>query len=97
MNNGWLRGLLYFTMAALAPVGVAFEKWSISPPSENHFFVYGTVVFASIGAGLVAWRAYIDQHLARNGHSKKQNTTNETSTDSTIAPADPVDGGMQNH
>lgn len=64
VNNGYLRGCLYFAMAALPPLGIALKTWSQKAP--DNFYEVGEVVISCALAGLVSWRAFIDQHLSRN-------------------------------
>jgi hypothetical protein len=63
-NNGHLRGLLYFTLAALPIIGTGLEHWSKTPPAN--LYEISTVLVSALIAGLVSLRAYLDQHLARN-------------------------------
>ena len=63
-NNGHLRGLLYFSLAALPIIGTGLEHWSKTPPAN--YYEISTVLLSALIAGLVSLRAYIDQHLTRN-------------------------------
>lgn len=63
-NNGIARGLIYFSIASLTPIGESFVIWSNKPPS-NWYEIGGVAITAAV-SGLVAIRAYMDGHLARS-------------------------------
>ena len=70
-NNGHLRGALYFVVAFLGPVVASLEAWAHEPP--KNLYTVAAVVLSSFLAGLVAFRAYLDQHLGRTA-AKNNNT-----------------------
>ena len=70
-NNGHLRGALYFVVAFLGPVVASLEAWAHEPP--KNLYTVAAVVLSSFLAGLVSFRAYLDQHLSRTV-AKNSNT-----------------------
>jgi hypothetical protein len=71
-NNGHLRGALYFFSAVLAGLVKTLTHWATTPP-PNCYDVAAEFLGA-FAAGLVAVRAFIDTHLARNKNDTNQNT-----------------------
>lgn len=62
-NNGYLRGMLYFLLSALPLLGERLEVWSKTPPANK--YEIAAMLIGALTAGLVAVRAYLDQHLSR--------------------------------
>lgn len=65
-NNGTARGALYVTMASMTPLVAAFKAWENTPP-KNRYEV-GYILLSCVASGLVALRAYLDQHLSKNAN-----------------------------
>jgi hypothetical protein len=72
LNNGVLRGVLYFIIAAGTPMVGSLDKWSNSSPRNS--YELSSAILASVIAGFVAWRAYIDQSISRAVEEKKSGT-----------------------
>jgi hypothetical protein len=66
LDGGHHRGLLYFGIAVLTPMAAQFGIWAAHGQTFQSIptFELLAVFVESIVAGLVAVRAYIDQHLS---------------------------------
>ncbi len=70
-NNGVARGLLYFSIAAGTPLVAQFTEWDETAPKT--YYAIAASVIAALVAGLVAIRAFIDQHLSSNPPAGEEN------------------------
>lgn len=65
--------MLYFLLASLPLLVDACEEWSKQPPTNSYAIL--TVFGASLVAGLVSVRAYLDQHLSASKEKDKAENT----------------------
>lgn len=78
-NNGHVRGMLYFSAAALSGITNAFTHWADSPP--KNWYEIAAEFLGALAAGIVAVRAYLDVHLSRqNNENTDKNTSNSSAT-----------------
>jgi uncharacterized membrane protein (DUF441 family) len=62
-NNGVARGLLYFTIQFLTPIGTACAVWDQEAPKT--WFAISAVLIGAFVAGLTSVRSFMDQHLSK--------------------------------
>lgn len=65
--GNYVRVSLYFLIACLTPISSALAAWVAEgrAPDEIGVLEWRSVVIGALLAGLVAVRAYFDQHLSR--------------------------------
>jgi len=72
-NNGIARGLIYWSIGVFTPWPPVLMEWDANPP-KTWYVIFATVISSAL-AGLVALRAYMDQHLSKpatqDGKSEK--------------------------
>ena len=78
------RGWLYFTIGVLSVVGEKATAW-ISAPPENGW-VYLAAGSGALTAGLIAVRAYMDQHISNMKAEGSMNAETKAATQSNQIP-----------
>ena len=75
----YLRGALYFTIPVLGIVTERSATYAERPPQSE--WEYVQLGCAAVGAGLIALRAYIDQHISNERKTGNGKVETETGTE----------------